>query len=77
MEKGEMGWTYSLHGERNPYNIAVEKSYEMKSLLRRCFRGVKSCFLQEVLENNNVLYREAVNLASSEYRLLVRLLRTL
>jgi len=71
MEKDEMGWTCSSHGERNTFNIPVEKSYETKPLLRRCFRGVKNCFLQRILENNYVFYRAAVNLAGSEYRLLV------
>ena len=71
-----MGWTCSSHGERNTYNIPVEKSYDTKPLVRRCFRGVKICFfffLQPILESNYVLYREAVNLTFSEYRLLVRL----
>jgi len=44
MEKDEMGWMCSSHGERNTYNIPVEKSYDAKPLVRRCFRGVKIGF---------------------------------
>jgi len=68
-----MGWTCSSHVERNTYNIPVEKSYETKPLLRRCFRGVKNCFLQPILENNYAFYRETVNLVCTKCSRLVRL----